>query len=258
MKFCWCPATTSEAWKRLTGGKDKFTMGSPKDEMGRQMNETQHEVRLTRGFWMGKYPVTQGQWEAVMGGNPTWFQNEIVLKEVFLSFGGQTRKDSNPYHPVDQVSWEDCQEYLKKLKTDGGKGSFRLPTEAEWECAARGGAKSRGFTYSGSNILDEVAWHSGNSGGQTRPVGGKWANELGLHDMSGNVWEWVYDWYQEGYQGLGAVDPTGPANGSRRVDRGGSWSSGASGCRVAPRPRWLPPNTPTYLGFRVVLAPQFK
>jgi formylglycine-generating enzyme required for sulfatase activity/serine/threonine protein kinase len=252
MKFCWCPATTSEAWKRISGGKDTFTMGSPEDEEGRYDTETQHEVKLTHGFWMGKYPVTQGQWEVVMGGNPSCFQNEIVLKEGFLGFGRETRKFSKPMHPVEQVSWEDGQEYLKKLKTEGGKGAYRLPTEAEWEYACRAGTRGR---YAGK--LDEMGWYSANSGSQTQEVGKKRANGWGLHDMHGNVWEWVADWYGAYPKGL-HVDPTGPANGSYRVYRGGGWSGAAAYCRVASRIIVRPTSARSYLGFRVVLAPQFS
>ena len=230
LDLVWCPAGT-------------FEMGSPESEEGRYKNETRHRVTLTKGFWLGKTEVTQRQWEAVTGSNPSHFKGAGL--------------------PVETVSWDDCQEFIRKLN---GKladaqtrvppgGRFRLPTEAEWEYAARGGAKGRGYTYAGGNDLDAVAWHGGNSGGKTHAVGTKVANELGLFDMSGNVWEWCQDWYGDSYSGLGTTDPTGPASGSVRVDRGGSWFGVASVCRSAVRDGGWPSYTHSSLGFRVVLAP---
>jgi formylglycine-generating enzyme required for sulfatase activity len=153
---------------------------------------------------------------------------------------------------VEQVSWNDIQSFLKKLNTATGK-RFRLPTEAEWEYAARGGNKSRGYTYSGSNTLSSVGWHVGNSGSKTHAVGQKQANELGLYDMSGNVWEWCSDWYGRNYYSSSSSNnPKGPSSGSSRVLRGGSWSSSASYCRVADRNNYKPDLRYYNYGFRVV------
>ena len=175
-----------------------------------------HQVTLS-GFYIGRYEVTQILWGAVMGNNPSHFT-------------GDARR------PVESVSWEDCQEFITKLNKLTGR-HFRLPTEAEWEYAARGGKQSRGYQYAGSNNLDNVAWiyfgtdySSGkrvwqNSGGTTRRVGSKNPNELNLYDMSGNVWEWCQDWKAD-YSSKSQTNPTGPSSGSRRVIRGGSWSSG--------------------------------
>jgi formylglycine-generating enzyme required for sulfatase activity len=186
-------------------------------------------------FRMGKYEVTQAQYRAVMGTNPSAF------------------KDCDNC-PVENVSWDDAQAYLVKLNSMTGK-TYRLPTEAEWEFAARGGKHSQNYTYSGSNSLDAVAWHGNNSDSKTHPVGGKQANELGLYDLTGNVWEWCQDWYGSGYSGA-TVNPQGAATGSYRVFRGGSWNNYASNCRVSDRFY----NTPTYrynsLGFRVVWSLQ--
>ncbi len=198
-----------------------------------------HEVSLA-SFWMGQYPVTQRLWEAVMGTNPSFFK-------------GWDR-------PVEQVSWEDCQEFLKKLNEQTGK-IYRLPTEAEWEYAARGGQKSQGFTYSGSNKLKEVGWYSRNSHGETKVVGQKIPNELGIYDMSGNVWEWCEDWfsdkyYQEFVDGGLVENPKGPENGSSRVFRGGGWGNTPQSCRVACRSNWPPGYRRNYLGFRLAMSLQ--
>jgi TonB family protein len=161
-----------------------------------------HEVKLD-SYTIGKYEVTQDLWEAVMGSNPS-------------GFSGSRR-------PVEIVSWNDCQEFISKLNRLTGK-TFKLPTEAQWEFAARGGRKSQGYKYSGSNTIDNVAWHSGNSTGETHVVGTKAPNELGIHDMSGNVWEWCSDW--EGpYNASMQTNPSGVSSGSNRILRGGCWSN---------------------------------
>ena len=175
----------------------EFDMGS---EHGDLDEEPVHQVRISKAFEMGKYPVTQAQWEAVMGGNPSHFK-------------GADR-------PVETVSWDDVQEFLKKLNAGGDGHLYRLPTEAEWEYAARAGTKS-----DSSAELDAVAWYYGNSEAQTHPVGQKQPNAWGLYDMLGNVWEWCRDWYsQDYYRNSPTVDPPGPPSGSQRVLRGGSWS----------------------------------
>jgi len=216
-----------------------FRMGSASG--GDNDERPVREVRITRGFWMGKTEVTQAQYESLTERNPSHFKGANL--------------------PVEMVSWNDAVRYCELLTERERRAGrlpegyvYRLPTEAEWEYAARGGRQGRDTTYAGSNTIGDVAWHSGNSGIKTHPVGTKAANELGLHDMSGNVWEWVHDWYQNSYSGLSTTDPTGPGSGSSRVNRGGGWGSTATGCRVAARSINSPSGTRSNLGFRVVLA----
>lgn len=201
-----------------------FQMGSSKDEQNSDSDEAQHQVTLTKGYWIGETPVTQALWHNVMGSNPSAFQRRIVdIEGGLFGIGEKFHYEDDPHHPVENVSWNDCQVFLEKLnailKSEGFR--FVLPTEAQWEFAARGGTKSRGTDYSGSNSLDEVAWYNGNSDSNTHPVKEKKANELGLYDMSGNVWEWCSDWYGD-YPSGSVTDPTGPASGGFRVSRGGS------------------------------------
>lgn len=178
-----------------------FTMGATSEQGSDAYSDESpaHSVTVS-DFYIGKYEVTQAQWRAVMGSNPSKFKGDNL--------------------PVEQVSWNDIQKFITKLNTMTGK-TFRLPTEAEWEYAARGGNKSKGYKYSGSNTLDNVGWYY-NSGGKTHPVGQKQPNELGLYDMSGNVWEWCQDWYGS-YSSSSQTNPTGPSSGSYRVLRGGDW-----------------------------------
>jgi formylglycine-generating enzyme required for sulfatase activity len=207
-----------------------FTMGATA-EQGSDAYDSEkpaHKVTLS-SYSIGKYPVTQAQWKAVMGSNPSYFKGDNL--------------------PVERVSWEDVQEFIQKLNTLTGK-NFRLPTEAEWEYAARGGNKSKGYKYSGSNNLDEVAWYGDNSGGKTHPVGTKAPNELGIYDMSGNVWEWCSDWYGE-YSHTAQSNPTGPSSGSLRVLRGGSWNRDAGDCRVSLRTDSTPTCRSFNIGFRL-------
>ena len=170
-------------------------------------------VRMTTvgDFYIGRHEITQAQWEAVMGGNPSNFKGENL--------------------PVENVSWVAAQEFIGKLNAETGR-EYRLPTEAEWEYAARGGRQTRGYKYSGSNDVGEVAWYESNSENTTHPVGTKKANELGIHDMSGNVWEWVHDWFGE-YGSAAETDPKGPDEGKLRVIRGGGWGSYARGVRLS-------------------------
>ena len=191
-----------------------------------------HSVTLD-GYYIGKCEVTQELWEAVMGGNPSRFK------------GAQ--------NPVENVSWNDCQEFVSRLNSLTGR-TFRLPTEAEWEYAARGGNKSRHYKYSGSNNIFDVAWHGDNSGIRTHAVGTKTANELGIYDMSGNVYEWCSDWYG-GYSAGAQTNPQGPSSGSFRVLRGGSWLYSAGYCRVTNRNNYDPDNSRHNLGLRLVLVP---
>ena len=154
--------------------------------------------------------------------------------------------------PVEKVSWNDCQEFISKLNTITGK-TFRLPTEAEWEYAARGGKKSKGYQYSGSNNLSDVAWYEDNSGNKTHAVGSKQANELGIYDMSGNVWEWCQDWYGK-YSSSSQTNPTGANSGSNRVRRGGGWGGNAWICRSSYRYSYAPGFSNDSLGLRLVLS----
>ena len=209
-----------------------FTMGAT-SEQGKDAYDDEkpaHQVTLS-SFSIGKYEVTQEEWEAVMGKNPS-------------SFKGAKR-------PVERVSWNDCQEFIRKLNTMTGK-RFRLPTEAEWEYAARGGNKSIGYKYAGSDNLDRMAWYDSNSDNATHDIGQKSPNELGLYDMSGNVWEWCQDWYGS-YSSNSQTNPSGPSSGSYRVYRGGSWFSRARNCRVSFRSYGSPGFADNLQGLRLAL-----
>ena len=207
-----------------------------------------HSVTLTKDYYMGETEVTQALWYAVMGQKQT-------------SDGSQW---SSTYglgdnRPAYYVNWNDCQEFITKLNTLTGR-NFRLPTEAEWEFAARGGNKSKGYKYSGSNTIDDVAWYTVNSydKGKSSPdygthdVATKQANELGIYDMSGNVWEWCSDWY-DSYSSSSQTNPIGPTTGSFRVYRGGSWHFIARLCRVSYRDRWYADDRSNDLGLRLAL-----
>lgn len=213
----------------VSGGT--FAMGATSEQGSDAYNDEKPAHRVTlSSYYIGKYEVTQAEWKAVMGSNPSIFEGDNL--------------------PVENVSWNDCQEFIRKLNTLTGK-NFRLPTEAEWEFAARGGNNSRGYKYSGSNDIGSVAWYNGNSGSKTHPVGQKSPNELGLYDMSGNVWEWCQDWKGD-YPSSAQTNPTGPASGSYRVYRGGRGNYAGS-CRVSFRYRSTPDFRYCYLGLRLVL-----
>ena len=203
----------------------RFTMGSPPDEAGRR-DEAQHQVTLTQGYWLAETPTTQAVWQAVMGNNPSLFKGD-------------------PQRPVEQVSWDDTQEFLRRLNARMPSLQARLPTEAEWEYAARAG--TTGARY---GDLDAIAWHRGNSNRTTHPVGRKRPNAWGLYDMIGNVWEWCGDWYGN-YPSGAVTDPAGPGSGSGRGLRGGSWRDDAAVCRAAFR-GWDGPGYRSFrLGFRL-------
>ena len=226
--FRWCPPGT-------------FTMGSPASEEGRFDNETQHQVTLTRGFWMLETEVTQNMWESVMGNNPSQF------KGVKL--------------PVERVTWEDCQKFIEQLNTiltgtpvpdlagtPGTDFKFSLPTEAQWEYACRAGTTTA--YHFGNSLSAEQANINGN---QTRDVGSYPANAWGLKDMHGNVWEWCQDWYGD-YPSGAVTDPTGAERGSNRVLRGGSWGDAAQICRSAYRVSRDPAYRSIRVGLRLSLV----
>ena len=190
-----------------------------------------HSVTLS-SYYICKYEVTQALWRAVMGSNPSKFKGDNL--------------------PVEQVSWNDCQTFIKRLNSYTGR-DFRLPTEAEWEFAARGGNYSRHYKYSGSNYISDVAWYCDNSGNRTHPVGTKQANELGLYDMSGNVWEWCSDRYGS-YSSYSQSNPTGATSGFGRVERGGNWCGLARYCCSSHRSYYAPGNSFDDLGLRLVLS----
>ena len=210
-----------------------FTMGATAEMKNTEDSEKPtHRVTLTNDYYIGKYEVTQALWQAVMGDDPSYFKGDNL--------------------PVEAVTWDDCQEFIGKLNRITGK-TFRLPTEAEWEYAARGGNKSRGYQYSGSNNPSNVAWYDDNSGDKTHAVGTKQPNELGIYDMSGNVWEWCQDWY-ETYSSSSQVNPTGANSGSDRVYRGGGWCFSARFCRSSFRLSATPAYRVIDLGLRLVLS----
>lgn len=209
-----------------------FTMGATAEQIGYQNDETPaHQVTLS-DYFIGETEVTQELWYAVMENNPSYF----------------TRSSRNP---VEQVLWHDCQSFIQKLNQLTGL-RFRLPTEAEWEFAARGGNCSKGYKYSGSNRIDDIAWYCGNSGNATHEVATCYPNELGIYDMSGNVWEWCSDWYGS-YSSMAQTDPSGAGSGSYRVGRGGGWGSDAQYCRVACR-SYVAPGRQSILGLRLVCS----
>ena len=215
-----------------------FQMGSIDSEADDDESPV-HSVTLS-DYYIGETEVTQELWEAVMGSNPSYFKGSK--------------------NPVETMSWDGCQEFVKRLNELTGK-NFRLPTETEWEYAARGGNKSRGYKYSGSDNISDVAWYDENacdgvgkssSDYGTHPVCTKLPNELGIYDMSGNVWEWCSDWYGD-YSSSSQTNPTGPTSGSYRVYRGGCWGSSAQICRVANRYNHTPDFRGDKLGFRLVM-----
>lgn len=211
-------------------GGGTFTMGATSEQGSDAFEDEKpaHEVTLS-DYYIGQTEVTQALWKAVMGSNPSYHRGDNL--------------------PVEQVSWDDCQVFIQKLNQLTGK-QFRLPTEAEWEYAARGGRKSRGYKYAGDNNIDSVAWYKGNSVYETHPVATKQANELGIYDMSGNVREWCSDWDGD-YQSFSLSDPQGPSSGSFRVFRGGGYYNDAGNCRVSDRFRDTPDFRLNYLGLRL-------
>jgi formylglycine-generating enzyme required for sulfatase activity len=222
MRMCWIPP-------------GDFMMGSPSTEDGRGSDENQVEVTITEGFWMAKTELTQAQWKAVMGNNPSRFKGADL--------------------PVESVNCKEAQEFIEKVNGSGVIPSgwkFAMPTEAQWEYACRAGEKG---PFSGGTH-DQVAWYDGNSGDKTHPVGTKKSNAWGLHDMQGNVWEWCADWYDVSLRG--GTDPSGHSAGVSRVNRGGSWLHYAAYCRAASRLPYSPDFRLFDLGFRPALVPSEK
>ncbi len=221
-----------------------FTMGATAEQGGNVFDEEKpaHEVTLS-SYCIGQTEVTQALWQAVMGSNPSYISS-------------RNNYATNLQRPVEFVSWDDCQTFITKLNQLTGK-TFRLPTEAEWEFAARGGNRSQGYKYSGSNNPDDVAWYWFNipsleGYGTTQTVATKAPNELGLYDMSGNVWEWCQDLYDR-YSSDAQTNPVGPSTGYGRVFRGGSWLNDAYTCRVSPRAGYAPTNRTDCIGLRLAL-----
>jgi len=244
MELVWVPAGT-------------FMMGSPVDERGRGTDEDLHQVTLTEGCFLGKYEVTQAQWEAVMGTNPA------------NSYG------VGPDYPVYYVSWNDVcggstgsdclpDSFVGLVNAHLGETRYRMPTEAEWERVARADTQTR---FSHGDVLDcddfcgtcsthdQHMWWCGNDSDQSEPVGSKLPNGFGLYDMHGNVWEWVADWYEEHLGFNAETDPTGPATGSYRVLRGGGWYNDAHYCRSAARYSFFPGTRSYGVGFRLARSP---
>ena len=217
-----------------------FLMGKPdsdKDALGSE--KPQHRVRITKPFYLGKYLVTQEQWQAVMGENPSKFKG--------------------PKNPVEQVSWDDCQRFVKKLGANitRPEGHFALPTEAQWEYACRAGSTTQYCFGDDESQLGDYAFYKKNSDGKSHPVGQKKPNAWDLYDMHGNVWEWCEDWYNNRYYSKSPTDdPVGPSAGSIRVIRGGSWACEARACRSAVRLFDTPRDRREFdLGFRVAIVP---
>ena len=211
-----------------------FTMGCTGEQEDCDNDEKPTFQVTLSDYYIGKFEVTQAQWQAIMGSNPSYFKY-------------------CPDCPLERARLNKVQKFIERLNELTGK-RYRLPTEAEWEYAARGGSSSKGYLYAGGSKIDEVAWFRYNSGDKTHPVGGKKPNELGLYDMSGNVYEWCSD-RRGSYTSGTKSNPTGPASGYYRVIRGGSWVESAGGCRVSNR--FI--NAPGYrnwgLGFRLCLVP---
>ena len=233
-----------------------FTMGATEEQGTSDPYDDEypiHQVTLS-DFCIGKYEVTQQLWEYVMNYSGTCADGSTMsayASDVWLGTNPSSSYGVGNYYPAYYVSWEDIvNNFMPRLNKITGK-TFRLPTEAEWEYAARGGNKSQGYKYSGSNTIGDVAWYYDNSSSTAHQVGTKAPNELGLYDMSGNVWEWCSDRYGS-YSSSSQTNPTGPTSGSIRVLRGGSWSSIAQGCRVSFRYGYNPADRYYYLGFRLV------
>ena len=223
-----------------------FLMGCTSEQGNCESNEQNVRRVTVDGFYIGMLEVTQSQWEKVVGTSISQQRNKANPDWSLRGVG--------PDYPMYFVSWDEAMEFCRLLSNKTGR-TYTLPTEAQWEYAARGGNKNEGAKYAGSNMIDAVAWYTDNSGSSTHIVGSKRANALGIYDMSGNVWEWCKDWYASSYVSYDTNNPVGPSSGSDRVVRGGSWYSNASRCRVAGRNNYSPGYRYFSLGFRVVCLP---
>ncbi len=221
--------TNSIGMKLVCVPAGSFLMGSPDDEPRRADDEFQHKVDISRAFWIGTTEVTQKQWQAVMENNPSNFQGEEL--------------------PVERMSWKSAVAFCRKLSEKEGR-TYRLPTEAEWEYACRAGSAA---AYAGTGELDDMGWYADNSGGATHPAGTKQPNGWGIYDMHGNVAEWCADFYDVQYPREEVTDPNGPAEGTYRVVRGGSWSSFAPSARCAARTSTPASYQVKQTGFRILL-----
>ncbi|MBQ9073003.1 MAG: formylglycine-generating enzyme family protein [Muribaculaceae bacterium] len=233
-----------------------FTMGATSEQSDYYSNELPtHEVTLS-DFYIGKYEVTQQLWEYVMNYTGTCADGSSMsayASDVWLGSNPSATYGLGNEYPASYVSWEDIVNiFIPRLNKITGK-KFRLPTEAEWEYAARGGNQSQGYKYSGSNTIGDVAWYRENSQLFIHSVGSKQPNELGIYDMSGNVWEWCSDWYGSYTAATTQTDPTGPSTGYYRVHRGGGWGHHAQGCRVSFRD-YVPDGRHCDSGFRLALS----
>ena len=222
-----------------------FLMGCTSEQGNCESNEQNVRRVTVDGFYIGMLEVTQSQWEKVVG---TSIYQQKSKAECSNTYG------VGPDYPMYYVSWDEAMEFCRLLSNKTGR-TYTLPTEAQWEYAARGGNKNEGAKYAGSNMLDAVAWYTDNSGSSTHIVGSKRANALGIYDMTGNVWEWCKDWYASSYVSYDTNNPVGPSSGSSRVYRGGGWGNSASYCRVAYRRKSSPGGRGIDLGFRVVCLP---
>lgn len=220
------------SFKMIAVDGGSFVMGSPENAPGAERDEfPAHKVTVS-SFYMAETEVTQELWTAVMGNNPSGYTDDAQL-------------------PVESVTWNDCQQFIAKLNEITG-GSFRLPTEAEWEYAARGGNRSKGYVYCGSDTLANVGWYKDNAEERPHKVKLLAPNELGLYDMSGNIWEWCSDWMGD-YTAEDAVDPQGAAEGRARIVRGGSWLVDAAVCRPADRSSGAPRGGGCIVGLRLAI-----
>jgi formylglycine-generating enzyme required for sulfatase activity len=225
----------------------EFVMGSPhNDSYASGTEKPQHKVQITKPFYLAVTPVTQEQYERVMGHNPSHFQGTRGILGLFAKAG-------DPRRPVEKVSWDDAVAFCRKLSDRDGK-EYRLPTEAEWEYACRAGSTGKWCFGDNESLLGQYAWYGMNSGSTTHPVGQKKPNAWGLYDLHGNVWEWCLDWYGGQYTSTALDDPTGPTAGSDRVFRGGCWFSYAGYCRSAYRNGSTPGYRSNSLGFRLACS----
>jgi formylglycine-generating enzyme required for sulfatase activity len=238
-----------------------FYMGTRPDISERHTDEQYHEVELTHSFWMGQHEITQGFWSKLRGQNPSWFSNcgddcpvervswcdAIFFANLMSEKEGLQKHYTLPEGFAFGLGTQRCNSLAPLVKRVPLAPGYRLPTEAEWEYTARANSD---FRYSGSDSLDEIAWYHRNSEKSTHPVGQKKANAYGINDMSGNVWEWCWDWHAEyGHQRV--VDPVGPDRGGSRIIRGGSWDFGNGGGRVSNRNRGMPGEASPYIGLRL-------